>query len=246
MNQATIRSRNLFSLPAFTRLKHPGVILGFIILVALASFEIFNFSTTEFALKDMLGSLSFAGVSWATILTIAFCGIDFAGIARLFTPEQGRDEPREVWYLFGAWFLAATMNALLTWWGVSMAIANHTVKSASVMDAKTLTTVVPVFVAMMVWVIRILIIGMISVAGDRFIWGDNRLQRHSEIRHSPVLGASTNHISASPAAPTTYTRPVMPRQVPHNTSINRGEPTYHTMVSAQPAVGEISRPEIIQ
>jgi phage FluMu gp28-like protein len=45
---------------------------------------------------------------------LTFCGIDFAGIARLFTPEQGRDEPAEVWYLFGAWILAAAMNATLT------------------------------------------------------------------------------------------------------------------------------------
>jgi hypothetical protein len=40
----------------------------------------------------------------------------------MFTPEQGADEPAEVWYLFGAWLLAAAMNAMLTWWGVSVAI----------------------------------------------------------------------------------------------------------------------------
>ncbi|NJN44180.1 MAG: hypothetical protein HC806_05280 [Anaerolineae bacterium] len=85
----------------------------------------FNYSTTEFALTDLLGDLEFAGVRWATILALAFCGIDFAGIARLFTPEQGADEPTEVWYLFGAWLLAATMNAMLTWWGVSIAILEH-------------------------------------------------------------------------------------------------------------------------
>jgi hypothetical protein len=28
--------------------------------------------------------------------------IDFAGIARLFTPKM-ENEPNEVWYLFGAW-----------------------------------------------------------------------------------------------------------------------------------------------
>ena len=39
---------------------------------------------------------------------IAFCGMDFAGIARLFTPEKGRSEHVEVWYLLAAWFLAAT------------------------------------------------------------------------------------------------------------------------------------------
>ena len=68
---------------------------------------------------------------WATILAIAFCGIDFAGIARLFTPEQGADEPKEVWYLFGAWLLAATMNAMLTWWGVAIAILSHEVAGRS-------------------------------------------------------------------------------------------------------------------
>ncbi|NPV57555.1 MAG: hypothetical protein HPY76_12905, partial [Anaerolineae bacterium] len=98
----------------------PGLVFAIIILTALLAFEMFNYSTTDYALRDMLGDLRFAGVRWSTILAIAFCGIDFAGIARLFTPESGESEPKEVWYLFGAWLLAATMNALLTWWGVSM------------------------------------------------------------------------------------------------------------------------------
>ncbi|RPH55526.1 MAG: hypothetical protein EHM81_14500, partial [Chloroflexi bacterium] len=97
-----------------------GAVFALIMLGALLAFEIFNYSTTDYALRDVLGDLSFASVRWATILSIAFCGIDFAGIARLFTPEQGRDEPAEVWYLFGAWVLAAAMNAILTWWGVSL------------------------------------------------------------------------------------------------------------------------------
>jgi len=154
-------------LTRLSRIKiRPGLFFGILILVALAAFEMFNYSTTDFALKDLMGELRFAGIRWSTILAIAFCGIDFAGIARLFTPQSGSDEPKEVWYLFGAWLLAATMNALLTWWGVSMAITNHTVQSTNVVDAKTMTTIVPIFVAAMVWVIRILIIGSISVAGE--------------------------------------------------------------------------------
>src|SRR5512136_811921 len=102
-----------------------SLVFGVLIMVALVSFEIFNYSTTDFALGDLLGNLRFLGIRWATILAIAFCGIDFAGIARLFTPEKGADEPAEVWYLFGAWLIAATMNAMLTWWGVSLAISNH-------------------------------------------------------------------------------------------------------------------------
>ena len=140
---------------------------GSLLIVALLAFEVFNFSTTEFALKDVLGDLSFAGVRWATILSIAFCGIDFAGIARLFTPEQGANEPAEVWYLFGAWVLAAAMNATLTWWGVAVAISQHTPAGSAIIGQETMAQIVPVFVAIMVWVIRILIIGTFSIAGER-------------------------------------------------------------------------------
>ena len=147
----------------------PSVAFVAIILVALIAFEIFNFSTTDHALQDLLGDLSFAGIPWSIILAIAFCGIDFAGIARLFTPEQGRDEPTEVWYLFGAWLLAATMNAMLTWWGVSMAVVGQYNNENAIVDADTMVHIIPVFVAVMVWVIRILIIGTLSLALDRML-----------------------------------------------------------------------------
>ena len=136
-----------------------GMLFGWILLVALLAFELFNYSTTDFALRDVLGDLSFAGLRWSTILSLAFCGIDFAGIARLFTPEKGENEPAEVWYLFGAWLLAAVMNAILTWWGVSIAVLNHTSAGGTLLGLSTMTTFVPVFVAVMVWVIRVLIIG---------------------------------------------------------------------------------------
>ncbi len=145
-----------------------GATWGIMIIGALLAFEIFNFSTTQFALHDMLGDLTFAGIKWATILAIAFCGIDFAGIARIFTPEQGRDEPAEVYYLFGAWLLAAGFNATLTWWGVSVAISNNgSLQGSQVMSSEMLLKVVPIFIAAMVWLVRLLIIGTFSLAGDR-------------------------------------------------------------------------------
>ena len=79
---------------------HRGLAFGVIIIGALLAFETFNYSTTEFALADLLGDLSFMGITWSTILAIAFCGIDFSGIARLFTPEDGSSDITEIWYLF--------------------------------------------------------------------------------------------------------------------------------------------------
>jgi hypothetical protein len=177
-----------------------GLIFGVIIITALFAFELFNYSTTEYALSDLLGELKFAGVRWATILSIAFCGIDFAGIARLFTPQ---DEPNhgspmhtETWYLFGAWLLAATMNAMLTWWGVSLAILGHETLGYSVVQRDTLLRVVPIFVALMVWLIRVLIIGTFSVAGDNlFSQDDLRLTENGrrQIRPSAAQPALSNH-----------------------------------------------------
>jgi hypothetical protein len=166
-----------------------GAAWGIMILGALLAFEVFNFSTTEFALRDVLGDLAFVGLPWATVLAIAFCSMDFAGIARIFTPQQGRDEPAEVWYLFGAWLLAACFNAILTWWGVSVAIATRANSgSAEVLGIATLTRVVPVFVAVMVWVIRVLIIGTFSVAGDK-LFSMAGVGERSQRSYRPVIAS---------------------------------------------------------
>jgi hypothetical protein len=198
-----------------------GALFGGILVGALLAFEIFNYSTTDFALRDVLGDLRFAGMRWSTVLSIAFCGIDFAGIARLFTPERGRDEPAEVWYLFGAWLLAAAMNACLTWWGVSVAIINHSSAGSVLLGQTTMIKVVPVFVAVMVWLIRVLIIGTFSVAGENLFSLDDdspRLRRTQRPSPQPARMPAPSYVRPAPkplsAAPSTN-RP------------SRVEPTYH-------------------
>ena len=240
-SNSTFGSRRLFS-----KIR-PTVVLALILLTALLAFELFNYSTTEYALKDLLGNLQFLGLRWATILSIAFCGIDFAGIARLFTPERGADEPMAVWYLFGAWFLAATMNAILTWWGVSMAVVNHNLQSRAFLDAKTLTTVVPVFVALMVWVIRILIIGTISVASDRFLWGSGRSYAGRERNFTATAPVGSTRLGGSIAAPRPAgaQRSAMSRPQPSNlpaqaAPAGRPEPTYHSMSIPRPTINNDS------
>ncbi len=188
----------------------PSVAFVVMIFGALIAFEIFNYSTTEHALADLLGSLTFAGIPWSTVLALAFCGIDFAGIARLFTPEQGMDEPKEVWYLFGAWLLAATMNAILTWWGVSMAISSHPVQSSAVVDPATITSVVPVFVAIMVWVIHILIIGTLSLAMDRLMHPG--AEQRTALQQA--IAASSRQSAASARQPRQPVQPTQPMNIP--------------------------------
>ena len=149
-----------------------NAVFTLLILLALFAFELFNYSTTDYALGDLLGEIGFGSLRWATILAMAFCAMDFAGIARLFSPQEQGKEKGENWYLLAAWLLAATMNAGLTWWGVSMAIYIHPVQSVMVVDPMTIIRVVPIFVAVMVWVLRILIIGSLVTAINRLMTPD--------------------------------------------------------------------------
>lgn len=221
-------------------------IFGAILITALVAFEIFNYSTTEYALSDLLGSLRFAGISWATILTIAFCGIDFAGIARLFTPQNSlkRGSPihNDTWYLFSAWLLAATMNAILTWWGISLAIVGHETFGAQVVERATLLRVVPIFVSLLVWLIRVLIIGTFSVSGETLLKA-NQASYPTTIHNQPRPNAVQPGIVNRPQAarPMAQAIPSLSRSDNHSetsqmelTSTNRPSPSYHPLSATAP------------
>jgi len=230
MNSNYRSSRNVTNILGGVRIRR-GLAWGLIILGALLAFEIFNYSTTEFALKDVLGDLNFIGIRWSTILALAFCGIDFAGIARLFTPEKGKDEPAEVWYLFGAWLLAATMNAMLTWWGVSVAIVeNSNLAGSQVVNTATLTQVVPVFVAVMVWLIRVLIIGTFSVAGDRlFSQADGRAGFRPASFNQKAVRPSNSIPQPRQPQPAVSSLRAAPKSPRPDNGFSRSEPSYHNI-----------------
>ena len=215
------RSMPLKLLPFLQRTAQKrGLIFGAIILTALMAFEVFNYSSTLFALGDILGNLAFGPLRWATILAFAFCAIDFAGIARIFTPETGRNEPAEVWYLFAAWFLAAAFNASLTWWGVSIAILNHNAIGGVLLGQATMTKIVPIFVAAMVLLIRVLLINTFSIAGERmFSVSDDRTSQYRPSYRSENESYRTPNPS--------YPRPA-PKPTPAAASRPLyQEPTYH-------------------
>jgi hypothetical protein len=174
--------------------------IGLILVLALLAFEIFNFDTTRFALANLLGEASFMGLRWATILAIAFCAIDFAGLAYILTPGRPQAGQNEVWYLMGAWLLGATMNALMTWWAVSLTLLDHNLGN-EVLAREQLLEVVPIYVAVLVWLTRILFIGAFSVAGNSIFGASMRRQaRANEALRRGVVGAGDRPAAAGNAA----------------------------------------------
>lgn len=176
-----------------------GLLVGVILFVALIAFEIFNFDTTQFALQNLLGNVTFLGLQWATILAIAFCAIDFAGLNRLFSPEGGAKEQKEVWFLMGAWLLGATMNAVMTWWAVSVTLLNNDFGN-EVLNRQQLLRYVPIFVAVLVWLTRILFIGSLTIAGDTLFGGTRKRVRPSRSQSTqPATSRASASRSATPS-----------------------------------------------
>ena len=157
-----------------------------VMLAALIAFECFNFSTTDFALQGMFGIMGMGALRWSTILALAFCGMDLAGITKLLSSSKG-DRSGASWYLLGAWVVAATMNAGLTWWGVSVAIYNQPADSMLVLDPITFVTAIPLLVSFGVWLIRILIIGALVFS---FSPRDNRQPEKNTPSRKRALGFS--------------------------------------------------------
>jgi len=176
---------------------------GLIMLGALVAFEFFNYGTTEFALRDLMGDLTFGSARWSVVLALAFCGMDFAGIARLLTPEKNPRAPSEAWYLLGAWAVAAAMNGMLTWWAVSLAVVSHGGLGNEIVSRQELIRSVPVFVALLVLLIRVLIIGSFTLSGSRMFTSAERrtpLMLRPLAARSQRPGAMNARPSREPAA----------------------------------------------
>lgn len=230
-------------------------LLGLILIFALLAFEMFNFDTTRFALESLLGDIRFAGIGWATILAVAFCAIDFAGLSRLFTPERGKDEPKEVWYLTGAWLLGATMNAVMTWWAVSTVLLSHDLGN-EVLSREQLLHIVPVFVAILVWLTRILFIGAVTMAGERLLHGhgsagpakappaqkaSGRGQQAPSSRAYPTQQSTSQTATPTPTKPTA-TQPAAkrgPSGSQQTTRINRRPPRPRSKNVKRPGFGNV-------
>ena len=206
-----------------------NMVIAGVLITALLAFELFNFDTTRYALNSLLGEVTFAGLSWATILATAFCAIDFAGLARLFTPEKGAEEPKEVWYLMGAWLLGATMNAVMTWWAVSLTLLNHNLGN-EILSREQLLQIVPIFVAVLVWLTRILFIGSLTMAGEHLF--DSQGQEAAE--SAPRRQAQAQTLAPRPQ---TTPSPAPTRQTPVAPPAGMRRPASAAGFSGQPTIG---------
>jgi hypothetical protein len=136
------------------------------------------------------------------------------------------------------------MNATLTWWGVSLAVLNKDSVGDAVISHSTMLRIVPIFVALLVWLIRVLIIGTFSVAGERLF---NQFEaRPGRLIERRIRGEAPQP-SFTPLNPRhAASRTLSSVQQRPNTraanfsqsgskAVPRPEPTYHSLHSNAPA-----------
>ncbi len=168
-------------------IRHKASVLIAILVVGLAAFEVFNLDSTRFALAHLMANQRLWGLEWALVLALAFGSIDFAGLARILTPAATwEEEPREVWFLTGAWLLGATMNAVMTWYAMVVLIAPHSAQvGAGVVSQTAVLDIAPVFIALMVWLTRVLLISSLALALERAATAPSSAGQSRTKRHSP-------------------------------------------------------------
>lgn len=128
-------------------------------LTSLAAFEIFNYATTAFAIKSLLGGFAVIGFNLAAWLAVAVCCLDVTGIILLFMPLPGSSRTKSNRRLFTTWLSVTGLNAWLSWLGISQAIAIRQTQTGLGVDVAILTHTLPAFIVCLVWLVRIVLIG---------------------------------------------------------------------------------------
>jgi hypothetical protein len=141
-------------------------LFALILLVGLGCFLWFNYMTTLSTLDRVLGD-----TKSVTAFAIAISMVDFAGIARVFTPETNlKDESIFVYVMLGVWMVAAFVDIILTWWWVALQMSNAGA-AAHIPEGigGWMLELFPWAVAFMEFAIRVPLVLLVGQYGDRLL-----------------------------------------------------------------------------
>lgn len=141
-------------------MKHRRTWFGGVVLFCLFLFEMFSYSSSREALYGMTGV-----ASWSTLIAFTLCAVDFAGLGRLLLP--GDDELKDaIGMLFAAWILSAVGDTFLTYIVIAHDMSGRagqmTLVNAGVISYSTWTIVIPIAIAVLVWLIQVALVSAVN------------------------------------------------------------------------------------
>lgn len=158
-------------------------LFALVLLTGLGCFLLFNYATTYETLGIMLGR-----TTNVTLFAVAVSMVDFAGLARVLTPNTSmKDEGVFVYVLLGVWLVAAAVDIILTWWWVALRM--ETVNAGQYLPPGVgawMTEVFPWAVAFMEFAIRVPLVLLVGQYGDKIL---EPFKRTSFARGGPVASS---------------------------------------------------------
>ncbi|OGG01493.1 hypothetical protein A2Z33_00415 [Candidatus Gottesmanbacteria bacterium RBG_16_52_11] len=148
-----------------------GFWLGLLINFCTLAFALFVFIVSSFALNNLMGEMEFAGIFMANIFAIALALLDYAGISRLYVPDDG--DPRSkryAIYLLIGWLVCALVVWVLTWWSVLVILLDKTDFAPFIKNPEinlVAFRLAPITIAEVVFLTRILLYAAVSRSGAR-------------------------------------------------------------------------------
>ena len=110
------------------------------------------------------------------------------------------------------------LNAIMTWWAVSLALLNHNFGN-EVLSRDELLRYVPIFVAVLVWLTRILFIGSLSMAGEKLLGQRDEVMKQTQQPVTRPQPTAPQPRPAQPARPITVNQPVRPPARPQRPTV---------------------------
>lgn len=144
---------------------------GAIIVLSLAMFEIFSYSSNVEGFNTLWGSDYLA---WSRVLAIALVMVDFGGLARNSDPAFAKTDASK--WLWAGWSLSAFFDGFLTYVVVMYSIASRPIPNivtAGVVSSWTWHQGIPILFAVFVSVIQILLVHRLEGEVAKRLGGSN-------------------------------------------------------------------------
>lgn len=134
-----------------------------LIFICLVVFEIFSYGSSYEALMTMFGIHE-----WAALLAFCFSAVDFAGLAKLYSPDlRNLRDPQAL--LFAAWLLSAFADTGLTYVVVSNQLLSNTTNimvTSGTVPIAVWAKWIPALFSVLVWLIQVLLVARLSVSSN--------------------------------------------------------------------------------
>jgi hypothetical protein len=183
---------------------------------SLLCFMLFNYMSTLQTLQHILGK------EWLVYaFAFALSVVDFAGLARIFTPEtSAKDESKLVYILGAVWILACLFDVIMTAYWVSLRMVENpsSVEAQNLMGASMYKTI-PWIIAFGELAMRVSLVLMVGMFGDQLL--------HGFAKAIPALQGAANSISKPSVFQTTKPKLTQPTYRPTAPTQSTREHEYH-------------------